>query len=200
MEPLTPDCNDVNSKVVLKWPEEIRQVSLINLSLEVIGGRWESNPARLEKLMDQLLNRREEWAAERRLHATEKERRATEAEAKPARLYEAIEIGSVDMGDALLNTRIAELTTIRDQARGDAERAVTHVERIGPEITPQTLGTFARAVRRKLRHEDGTYARNQIRAVEQRVEVVSKTNVCIRSSRTELLRTLTATSGVKRRC
>lgn len=155
------------------------------------------NPARLETLMDQLLNRRDEWAAERRLHVAEMERRATEAEAKLTRLYEAIENGLVDIGDASLKTRIADLTTIRDQARGDAERAVTHIERIGPEITPQTLGTFARAVRRKLRHEDGTYARNQIRAVAQRVEVISKNDVRIRGNRTELLRTLTAASGVE---
>ncbi|UXC89487.1 MULTISPECIES: recombinase zinc beta ribbon domain-containing protein [unclassified Sphingobium] len=153
--------------------------------------------ARLEGLMDQLLNRRDEWAAERRLHVAEMERRATEAEAKLTRLYEAIENGLVDIGDASLKTRIAELTAIRNQARGDAERAVTHIERIGPEITPHTLGTFARAVRRKLRHEDGTYARNQIRAVAQRVEVISKTDVRIRGNRTELLRTLTAASGVE---
>lgn len=52
-----------------------------------------------------------------------------------SRLYEAIENGLVEMGDSSLKARIAELTTIRDQARGDAERAVAHIERIGPEIT-----------------------------------------------------------------
>jgi len=46
------------------------------------------------------------------------------------------------------------------------------IERFGPEITPQTLGTFGPGVRRK-RHEDGTYDR-QIRRIAERVEVVSK--------------------------
>jgi len=92
---------------------------------------------------------------------------------------------------------IAELTGIRDQAKGDAERAVAHIERICPEVTSESLRTFALAARRKLRHEDGTYARNHIRAVAQRVDVFSKTDVRIRGSRTELPRTLTAVSGVE---
>ncbi len=155
------------------------------------------DPARLEVLMDQLLDRREEWTSQRRQHVAELERRATEAETKVARLYEAIENGLVNMGDPSLKARIAELTAIRDQARGDAERAVAHIERIGPEITLESLRAFAQAARRKLRHDDGTYARNHIRAVAQRVDVFSKTDVRIRGTRTELLRTLTAASGVE---
>ena len=155
------------------------------------------DPGRLAALMDQLLDRREEWATERRQHVAELERRATEADAKLSRLYEAIENGLVDMGDASFKARITELTSIRDQARSDAERAVAHIERISPEITPDSLRAFALAARRKLRYEDGTYARNYVRAVAQRVDVISKTDVRIRGTRTELLRTLTAASGVE---
>ena len=54
-----------------------------------------------------------------RLHVADLERRATEAEAKLRRLYDAI-----DVGDPSLKDRIAELKATRDQARGDAERAV----------------------------------------------------------------------------
>ena len=49
---------------------------------------------------------------------------------------------------------------------------------------------------KKLRKGDGTFARDQIRAVAQRVEVVSKKEVRIRWQRSELRRTLTAASGV----
>lgn len=147
--------------------------------------------------MDQLLDRREEWVIERRQHVAELERRATEADAKLSRLYEAIENGLVDMGDASFKARIMELASIRDQARSDAERAVAHIERISPEITPESLRAFAVTARRKLRHDDGSYARNYIRAVAQRVDVISKTDVRIRGTRTELLRTLTAASGVE---
>ena len=147
--------------------------------------------------MDQILARRDDWVTERRLHVADMERRATEADAKLSRLYEAIENGLVNMADPSLKARIAELTATRDQARGDAERAVTHIERINPEITPASLRTFALAAKRKLRHDDGSYARNYVRAVAQRVEVVSKTDVRIRGTRTELLRTLTAASGVE---
>src|SRR3546814_16309880 len=40
----------------------------------------------------------------------------------------------------------------RDQARGDAERAVAHIAKIGPAITPESLRAFAMAARSKLRH------------------------------------------------
>jgi len=39
---------------------------------------------------------------------------------------------------------------------------------------------------------DGTFTRDQVRAVAQRVEVVSRKEVRIRGLRSELLRTLTA--------
>src|SRR3546814_9276427 len=80
-------------------------------------------PARLEGLMDQILERRDEWVDQRRLHVADLERGATEAEAKLKRLYDAIENGVINVGDPSLKDRIAELTATRDQARGDAERA-----------------------------------------------------------------------------
>ncbi len=52
-------------------------------------------------------------------------------------------------------------------------------------------------LRKKLRNGDGTFARDQVRAVAQRVEVVSRKEVRIRGLRSELLRTLTAASGVE---
>lgn len=48
-----------------------------------------------------------------------------------------------------------------------------------PEITPESLRGFALTAKRKLRHDDGPYARNHVRAVAQRVEVHSKTDVRI---------------------
>ena len=155
------------------------------------------DPKRLEEMMDQILERRDEWVDQRRLHVADLERRATEAEAKLKRLYDAIENGVIDVSDSSLKDRIAELTATRDQARGDAERAVAHIEKIGPAITPESLRAFAMAARKKLRQGDGSFARDHIRAVAQRVEVVSKTEVRIRGLRSELLRTLTAASGVE---
>ena len=64
-------------------------------------------PARLEEMMDQLLERRDEWVGRRRQHVAELERRATEAEAKLKRLYEAIENGVIDTSDPSLKTRVA---------------------------------------------------------------------------------------------
>lgn len=156
------------------------------------------DPARLRLLLEQLLDRREESMTERRQHVAEMGRRATEAEAKLFRLYEAIENGLVDMGDPSLKARIAELNAIREQARGDAERAMARITQTAPEITVDKIKEFAAATRQKLRNEDGTYARNHVRAVAQRVEVVSKTEVRIRGNRSELVRVLAAASGVEK--
>jgi len=98
-----------------------------------------------------------------------------QAEAKLKRLYDAIENGVVDMADPSLKDRIAELTAVRDQAQADAERATSAVERLGPAITSDSLRRFALAARRKLRNEDGTYRRDHLRALAQRIEVVEPT-------------------------
>ena len=129
-------------------------------------------------------------------HVTELRRRATEAEARLKRLYNATEGGVADLADPMLKDRIGELTTIRDQARGDAERAETAVERLGATVTPSMLTTFAAEARRRMRTEAGGYRRDHLRALAQRVEV-GQGEVRIIGSKTELLRTLTASAGGK---
>ena len=155
------------------------------------------DPKRLEAMLDQLLERRNDWADQRRQHVAEMERRATEAEAKLKRLYEAIEKGVVDMDDPSLKDRVTELKVTRDQARGDADRALAHIERIGPAITPESLRKFAAVARRKLRNEDGTFARHYLRVVAQRVVVSNKSTAAVHGTRSELLRAITAASGVE---
>jgi site-specific DNA recombinase len=86
---------------------------------------------------------------------------------------------------------------LRDQAQADAERATSAVERLGPAITPESLRRFALAARRKLRNEDGTYRRDHLRALAQRVEVVDPSEIRILGTKTELLRTLVAAAGVE---
>ncbi|MBI3707387.1 MAG: hypothetical protein HY246_06880, partial [Proteobacteria bacterium] len=148
-------------------------------------------------MMDQLLERREEWNERRRGHIAEVRKRAAEAEAKLRRLYEAIENGVVDMADPSLKDRIAKLTAVRDQAQADAERATSAVERLGPAITSDSLRRFALAARHKLRNEDGTYRRDHLRALAQRVEVVDPSEIRILGTKTELLRTLVAAACVE---
>src|SRR3546814_9455242 len=75
------------------------------------------DPKRLEEMMDQILERRDEWVDQRRLHVADLERRATEDEAKLKRLYDAIENGVIDVSGPSLKDRIAELTGTRDRAR-----------------------------------------------------------------------------------
>jgi hypothetical protein len=143
-----------------------------------------------------VLDRREERAERRTAHIAELRKRASEADAKLKRLYDAIENGVADFSDPMLKDRIAELKAIRDQARTDAERAEDAIDRLGPSITPQALKTFARQARKRMRTEGGGCRREHLRALAQRIEVDAK-EVRIMGTKSVLLRTLVAASSAK---
>lgn len=148
------------------------------------------DPRRLTALLSEVLNRRDDYIARRRTHITELRQRASEADAKLKRLYEAIENGIADLNDPALKGRVAELSAIRDQAHADAERAAGTIQRVGPDLTEEKVKAFASAARKRLRKSDGTYRRDHLRAVAQRIEVIDKTEARIMGSRTALLKTL----------
>jgi hypothetical protein len=93
-------------------------------------------PKRLEQILSRVLDRREDRAKRRTAHIAELRKRASEAEAKLKRLYDAIENGIADVSDPMLKERVTELKSIRDQARADAERAEGALDRAVPSITP----------------------------------------------------------------
>ncbi len=131
-------------------------------------------PKRLDQLLSHVLDRRTERAERRKSHIAELRKRAAEADTKLKRLYDAIESGIADLSDPMLKDRIGELKATRDQARLDAERAEDAIDRAGPTITPETLKTFARAARKRMRAEGGGYRRDHLRALAQRIEVDQK--------------------------
>src|SRR5229473_2519641 len=114
-------------------------------------------PSRLEKILSSVLDRREDRAERWTTHIAELRKRATEADAKLKRLYDAIENGVTDLSDLMLKDRIIELKAIRDQARTDTERAEGAIERLGPTITTQSIKAFARTARKRMRIEGGGY-------------------------------------------
>ena len=63
-------------------------------------------------------------------------------------------------------------------------------------ITTQSIKTFARTARKRMRTESGGYRRDYLRALTQRVEVDAK-ELRIMGSKSELLRTLVAASSAK---
>jgi site-specific DNA recombinase len=153
-------------------------------------------PARLEEILSAALDRREERAERRVTHIAELRKRLTEVDAKLKRFYDAIENGVADLGDPMLKDRVVELKVIRDQAHADAERAEGVLERVGPTITSQSLKTFARQARKRLRTDSGGYRRDYLRALAQRVEVDTQ-ELRIMGAKGELLRTLVAASSAK---
>lgn len=133
----------------------------------------------------------------RRRHVGDLRKRAAEASARLVRLYEAIESGVADASDPHLKDRVRQLQELRDSTTQDADRAGRAIERLGPLITPELLKQFSDATREMLRNEDGTFRRDRLRAVAQRVEIKSANLIEISGSPFELFRTLAATGGEK---
>jgi len=154
-------------------------------------------PARLETILASVLDHRQERSERRREHLAELNKRVTETEQRLNRLYDAIETGVADLDDANLKERIAGLKAIRDQATADAKRTQAALDNTGNQaVSPGMVRTFARAARKQLRHENGGYRREHLRAFAQRIEVADK-EVRIMGSKSDLLRTLVAASGGK---
>ncbi len=80
------------------------------------------DPERIEDVLASLLDRRQEGVERHSQHIGELRQRATEADHRLNRLYDAIEAGSLDPAESALSERIAGLTAIREQARADAAR------------------------------------------------------------------------------
>ena len=153
-------------------------------------------PDRLEEVLASVLDRRQERSERRRQHIGELNKRATEADARLKRLYDAIESGVADLNDPDLRERIAGLKATRDQAQVDAERAQATLQGSGQAITPAMLAKFARTARERMLVDGGGYRRDHLRALAQRVEVAD-TEVRIMGSKGNLLSTLVAAAGGK---
>ena len=154
-------------------------------------------PERLSEDSILLLDRRQERAERRREHIAELNKRAAETDLRLKRLYDAIEAGVADLDDPALKERVAKLKAIRDQAQADAARAAAMLETSTQQaITPRMVQRFARTARERIRIDGGGYRRDHLRALAQRVEVADR-EVRIVGSKSNLLQTLTATSGVK---
>ncbi len=167
---------------------------------DLVAGHIEDRllqPDRLEEILATVLDRRQERAERRREHIGELNKRATETDLRLKRLYDAIETGVADLDDPELKERIAGLKSVRDQARADAERTADALEGAGQQtVTQAMVRTFAATARERMRIVGGGYRRDHLRALAQRVEVADS-EVRIMGSRSDLLRTLAAASGVK---
>ncbi|RRN64680.1 recombinase family protein [Caulobacter sp. 602-1] len=153
------------------------------------------HPERLEVLLGNVIDKRTDWIDRRRSHVVELRQRATQAASKLKRLYEAVEDGLASTDDQDLKDRMRELAIIRDESRADADRAEAAIEKLGPMLTPEVLARFAEATKERLRDEHGKYRREHVRAVAQRVEVISPSEMRIMGNRTDLLRTMAASAG-----
>ena len=138
-------------------------------------------------------------AERRREHLAELNKRAVEAGLRLKRLHDAIETGVADLNDPGLKERLAGLKAIRDQSQAGAMRAQTVLDSAAQQpVTTTVLREFAATARKRMRMriEGGGYRRDHLRALAQRVEVADR-EVRIMGSKSDLLKTLAAISGVK---
>jgi len=169
---------------------------LDNLIAEHISERL-LHPERIDEVLASVLDRRQERTARRGEHITELNKRAAETDLRLKRLYDAIESGVADLDDPALKERIAGLKAIRDQAQTDAQRAAAMLDSSAQQaITRQMVQKFARTARERIRIDGGGYRHDHLRALAQRVEVADR-EVRIIGSKSNLLQTLAAGSGVK---
>jgi len=153
-------------------------------------------PERLEEVLASMLDRRQERTERRREHITELNKRAAEADLRLKRLYDAIESGVADLNDPALKERLAGLKAIRDQSQADMRAQVALESAAQQPITTTMLRKFAATARQRMRIDGGGHRRDHLRALAQRVEVADR-KVRIMGSKSDLLRTLAAISGVK---
>lgn len=160
---------------------------------DLVAGHLEErllDPSRLYEVLAVVLGRRQERSARRSIHIAELNKRATEADLRLKRLYDAIESGVAELSDPDLKERIGNLKTLRDQARVDADRASNLLENGGKQaITPPILSKLAKSACQRIRLPDGGYRRDHLRALAQRVEV-AEGEARIIGSKNDLLRTL----------
>jgi hypothetical protein len=92
---------------------------------------------------------------------------------------------------------ITNLPGRRKKRAAEAERATVLLESTGQlTVTLAMVRTFAKTARERMRIDGGGYRRDHLRALAQRVEVADG-EVRIMGSKSDLLRTLAAASGVK---
>ena len=150
---------------------------------------------RLETLMAPLLTHRDAWTERRRTHVADLRGRAADAGLRLRRLYEAVEKGILDDADRMFGERVAELGALRDQAEADANRIEAMVDQAAPALAIEDLRVMAAAARSRLRSGTKTMQRPHVRALVQRVEVISKQKINVRGSRSALLKALVTASG-----
>jgi site-specific DNA recombinase len=152
-------------------------------------------PERLETILANVLDRRQERTERRREHLAELHKRITETDQRLNRLYDAIESGFADLDTPGLKERIVGLNALREQASANAERAQAAFESTGSQaFSLDMVRAFARTARQRIRLKGGGYRRDHLRALAQRVEVADR-EVRIIGSKSELLRTLVAAGG-----
>jgi hypothetical protein len=119
-------------------------------------------PERLEEVLASALDRRQERAERRHEHIAALNKRATEADLRLKRLYDAIENGVADLDDPALKERIAGL--IADALQADAD-VQAMAESAGQQtITPAMVQKFASTARER-RIDGGGYRREHLRAL-----------------------------------
>jgi hypothetical protein len=95
----------------------------------------------------------------------------------------------------MFKERIAELSATQEQAEIEADRIAAIVDQAAPRLAAHDLHVMAVEARSRLSNARGGLRRTHIRALVQRVEVISKHEIRVRGSQSVLLKALAAMAG-----
>lgn len=151
-------------------------------------------PDRVSRLLTGLLERQSAREVDHTQRLGALRDKLTDTERRLGRLYDAIERGNVDAGDATLKDRIAAVKTERDIAQVAFDRAVAELR---PEvrITADKVAAFTRVMRENILAGAIPFRRAYIRAVIDEVEV-DDAEIRIHGRRTVLERLVMAEGAV----
>ncbi len=148
----------------------VRLDYLDTLVLEQLAERL-FTPERLKELLAEFIDRAAEGEAARRQKLKQQRLRLSEIEAGIARLFRAIEAGTIELDDPILTERLSQLRLQKDET-SDAIRLIeSQMRTANRQITPEKLDRFAARMRETLRNGDPQFKKAYIRLFVERIEV-----------------------------
>jgi site-specific DNA recombinase len=127
-------------------------------------------PDRVRALLGGLLARQTARSEDHTQRVSALQNKLSESEARPGRLYAAIENGVADATDPTLKERLAALRDERDQAKATLDRVL---QELRPEtrITEETIAAFTALMKENVANGPIPFRRAYLRSVIDQVEV-----------------------------
>ena len=171
--------------------------ALDDIVIDAVGQRV-LQPARLKKLLSNILEVSDVADARRRADLDQARKAKTRADTALRRLLELVEEGLMSAKDPVFAQRMAE----RRKEQSDLMTAIAGLERQtargSRRITPDLVGRFGELLVDKLRSNDPALRKSYVRLLVDRVEVSTR-GICISGSKAALEHAILSTNALSTR-